>query len=244
MTDELPFEPPPLSKRARLWLVAIPVVLSEAQMLLTLSDIRLPGSPEVILIVENLLLGALALTLAVWVLKADRRAIGLTLANRRTTLRRTAVQLLILAGLTVLYSAAIITLARTGRVKIPIESSSLTEFQGVWIFIVMAVFIGPLYEELLWRGMLTSALKGSGRDWATVLGSAALFALPHWAPGMMLARLIGPFVVGLLLAWSFLRTRSILTSFAVHAAFNAGVVVKDLLMHYQPELVSRILGYK
>jgi membrane protease YdiL (CAAX protease family) len=224
--------------------VAIPILLVGSQTVFGLYGPELPGSAVLIVGIQDLGLGVLAVVLVLWLLKIDRRAIGLTLGERRTTLVRTAVQVLILAGLTLLYTGLIVVLARTNRVKIPIEPTSLTDFREAWIFVIVAGLVGPLYEEVLFRGMLTSALDWPGKRWLTVLGSAVLFALPHWAPGIHVLRLLGPLITGLLLGWSYLRTRSVLTPFAVHAMFNSGVIVKDILMQYHPGLVRRILGYE
>jgi membrane protease YdiL (CAAX protease family) len=58
------------------------------------------------------------------------------------------------------------------------------------------------------------------------------------------AQFIGLFVVGSLLAWSFLRTRSIFTPFVLHATFNLGILIKDLIILKNPAFVRRILGYE
>jgi len=202
------------------------------------------GSPAAIVGVEDLILGLLAVATTLWFLKIDRRAIGLTLGDRRATLIRTVVQLLILAGLTLLYTASIIIAARTKLLKIPVRPTSLTNFHDAWVFVLVAVIIGPLYEEVLFRGMLTAALDWPGKRWLTVLASTALFVLPHWAPGINPLILLNPLLTGLLLGWSYLRTRSVVTPFIVHAAFNSVVIAKDFLMAFEPGLVRRLLGYE
>ena len=235
--------PPSLGFHARIWLAAIPVVLLGSQTLFALYGPDLPASTITIVSVEDLVLGALAVTVVLWLLKIDRRVIGLTLGDTRTTLVRTAVQLVILAGLTVLYVAALAIAARSFHLKIPIEATSLTDFREAWIFILAAVVIGPIYEEILFRGMLIAAFDRPGKGWIAVLASTALFVLPHWGPGINPLILLNPLVTGLLLGWSYLRTRSVLTPILVHAAFNAGVIAKDFLMAFEPNLVRRVLGY-
>jgi membrane protease YdiL (CAAX protease family) len=207
-------------------------------------QIELPWSVFINFSVEILALGAIAVTWALFGLRIDPRSIGLTLGDRRRTLRGTALQLAIQGGLAVLYVASVIIVARTTHFRIPIRPTSLRDFDEVWQFALLAVLVGPLFEEILFRGMLLSALDWPGKRWASALVSTIIFAVPHWSPQGRLVPIIGAFVMGLILAWSFYRTRSIVTSFAVHAACNIGVIVKDLLMEYHPELIRRILGYE
>jgi membrane protease YdiL (CAAX protease family) len=243
-TESIPNNLPSLSLQHRAWLAGTVLIAVAVQMSVALSDFEVPGSAELNVVVQDVIIGALALAVILLVAKVDRRAIGITMVDRRTTIVRTAAQLLFLAGIAVLYAVGIVVASRAGHVMIPVRPTSLTEFQNVWIFVILAVAIGPLTEEILFRGMLLSALDRPGWRWISIPGSAAVFSLPHWAPGMNVLRLIGPFVIGLILGWSFLRTRCVLTSFLVHAAFNGGVIVKDLLMHFHPALVRRLLGYE
>jgi membrane protease YdiL (CAAX protease family) len=234
---------PPLTIRARVWLAGVPVVTLASQTIFALYGPDLPGSAEAAVCIEDLVLGTAALVVITGFLKIDRHAIGLTLGDRSATLIRTGIQLLILAGLAILYTAGRVVAARFGHLRVPVQPTSLTDWSNVWVFVLLAVLIGPLYEELLCRGMLLAAFDRAGKSWIAVVGSAALFVLPHWAPGITAAQLVSPFLIGVLLGWSYLRTRSILTSFLVHAAFNGGVIVKDALMHFHPEFVKGVLGY-
>ena len=235
--------PPPLGLRARIWLGAIPLVFLGSQTLFAIYGPELPGSPAAIVGAQDLILGGIAVALTLGVFKIDRHAIGLSLGNRRTTQLQTAIQVLILAELTVLYTGAIVLSARMGRFRIPIEPTSLTEFHDAWVFALVAVIISPLYEEVLFRGMLMAALDWPGKRWMTVLASTALFVLPHLGPGIHPGRLLNPLIAGLLLGCSYLRTRSVLTPFVLHALFNSGVIVKDFLMAYEAGFIRRVLGY-
>jgi len=118
------------------------------------------------------------------------------------------------------------------------DPHTIVEFCG------MAVLVGPIYEEFIYRGIAVSGLERPSRNWTPVLVSAVIFCIPHYVPGRGLLPFIGPFVLGLFLAWSYLRTRCVLTSFLVHAAFNCGVIFKDYLMHFHPGLIRHILGYE
>ncbi len=83
---------------------------------------------------------------------------------------------------------------------------------------VLAVGLAPIVEEYFFRGLLFRALD---REWGgtrALIGSAAYFAIYHppisWLP---------VFVLGVLNAWLFRRTRMLLPSVCAHMAYNAVV---------------------
>jgi membrane protease YdiL (CAAX protease family) len=81
---------------------------------------------------------------------------------------------------------------------------------------VAIVLVGPLAEELLYRGAGISLLRPYGVATA-VIGTAVLFGLAH---GLLLS--LGALILfGLVTAFLRVRTGSIYPSLAVHVAFNA-----------------------
>ena len=84
-----------------------------------------------------------------------------------------------------------------------------------WAFFVAAVFMAPVVEELLFRGVFFRSLAQWHPGWAAVI-TAAIFSAYHLDPVGYLAR----FEIGLLLAWLFWRTKSLGACIAGHAANN------------------------
>ena len=82
---------------------------------------------------------------------------------------------------------------------------------------LLVVLIGPLFEEILFRGWLYGGLRKKwGEAWALIV-SSLLFALIHGdAPALPAL-----FVLGLIFAWVYRRSGSLWTSFLVHAMWNA-----------------------
>lgn len=84
-----------------------------------------------------------------------------------------------------------------------------------------------LTEELLCRGALLYILiKKTGRKKAVII-SSVIFAILHWInggvwgnPTQMIIVFIFTFAMGLLLAYSFARTFSLLIPFAIHYGWN------------------------
>lgn len=75
---------------------------------------------------------------------------------------------------------------------------------------------GPFTEEVFFRGfVLAGLIPVMGALRATLL-SAAIFALAHQEVGVM----IPIFVTGIILAWLYVKTRSVWPSITAHAAQN------------------------
>jgi len=86
---------------------------------------------------------------------------------------------------------------------------------GVILFVHM-VFAAAIFEELLCRGIILSALKPYGNGFAIVV-SAFLFGIMHGN----LHQFIYTFVLGLVLGYITVQTGSILAATILHAVFNA-----------------------
>jgi membrane protease YdiL (CAAX protease family) len=88
---------------------------------------------------------------------------------------------------------------------------------GVVMFVILAVFVAPFFEEIFFRGFL---FRGFSASWGWIGGacaSAAFFGLAH----LQFDIFVPLFVLGLVLAWVYKRTGSLWTCIAFHALFNA-----------------------
>jgi membrane protease YdiL (CAAX protease family) len=102
-------------------------------------------------------------------------------------------------------------------------SGGNTAGQFLVSFAVIAL-LGPLVEELVFRGMLYQLLRRSVPLWAAVAVSAALFGLAHGY-----AVLLPPlFVFGVALALVFEYTRSLYCSISLHVLINAVALYASL----------------
>jgi glutamate-5-semialdehyde dehydrogenase len=90
---------------------------------------------------------------------------------------------------------------------------------------VLAVVIAPLTEEVIFRGLILRGMLGRLRaSWAVAL-SAVLFAVTHLNPAQAPVALL----LGLLLGWIYLRTRSLGLCMIGHAVNNAAIYAIELL---------------
>ncbi len=92
---------------------------------------------------------------------------------------------------------------------------------GIALLAVTAVIVAPFAEETFFRGFMFQGIrKRIGFAWAAII-SAALFALAH----MSVEALVPIFLLGLMLAWLYYKTKSIWPCIIVHAAYNSIAVI-------------------
>ena len=87
---------------------------------------------------------------------------------------------------------------------------------GGWA-ILSTVVAAPVLEEVLFRGLIFESFGERFGRGAGLLISALLFGLIHGVPVQM----VNAFVVGLILGYIYLRTRSLVSVIIIHAVNNA-----------------------
>jgi len=168
--------------------------------------------------------------------------------NRSAGLRGRASDLLIGPGLMLLIlpviqivgiASALVYQWTSGRPVEPIAHDTLkllvtsAASPWAWLLGVQAVVAAPIVEELIFRGLLQSAIARArlGR-WAAVVLAAGAFAAMHTS--VPIYALPGLFVLGVALGIAFERTGRIGVPIAMHAAFNAGNMAVALAMFGAP----------
>jgi membrane protease YdiL (CAAX protease family) len=123
----------------------------------------------------------------------------------------------------VLAATAIVQeIMRRAGVASPEEHPLLVVFQQKsmvdrLLVVLSAVIFAPLFEELAFRAHLQSALRrATGRPWAAVIITSALFALVHQIWWMMPPL----FLLAVGLGYVYERTRNAWATVTMHATFN------------------------
>ena len=83
-------------------------------------------------------------------------------------------------------------------------------------FGVIAIVLAPLVEEIIFRGVLYTAIKQAGHPRVALWGTSFFFALTH-ANVMSFVPLT---VLALVLVWLYEKTGNLLSCIAAHATFN------------------------
>ncbi|MDR2360857.1 MAG: CPBP family intramembrane metalloprotease [Oscillospiraceae bacterium] len=97
--------------------------------------------------------------------------------------------------------------------------------------ILAVVIIGPIAEELIFRGVILNRALSWMPKWAAITVSAALFGIIH----MNFPQGIFAFCVGMICGWSYVRFRSVLIPIAAHVAVNlASTIINQISLGIDP----------
>ncbi len=92
-------------------------------------------------------------------------------------------------------------------------------------FLVQAVLISPMIEELFFRGFLLTFLKNYTNTWLALILSAGVFAFAHANLGSVLQL----WLLGVVLGIAYENTGSILLPMGIHACWNFLTAISLLL---------------
>ncbi|MHC5056557.1 MAG: lysostaphin resistance A-like protein [Planctomycetota bacterium] len=109
-------------------------------------------------------------------------------------------------------------------------------------WLVSALLVAPIVEELVFRGVLYPALRTRTGRAAAILLSAAVFAGAHllwsWKLFVPWTQLLG----GIVFAWAYERTRSLVFPALFHLAGNLGILVLNAALAWRPAWLAWVLG--
>ena len=94
--------------------------------------------------------------------------------------------------------------------------SSLSNLQMNWLGLLALVILGPVVEEVFYRGVVTRLLLRRYRPWTAILVSGLIFAIIHLNP----AQFIPAFTSGMFYAWLYYRMRSLWPGILLHVLNN------------------------
>lgn len=137
------------------------------------------------------------------------------------------------AGLIALIIGVIFSLFN-GRIESPDLSLNKSSFAATVIFYSYACILGPVLEELLYRGMLLQSLRKYNEKFA-IFVSALIFGLMH----QNYSQFILGFLVGIPLAAVTLKSGSIVPAIIAHIFLNTTGILSLVLMEYSaPEFLA------
>ncbi len=93
------------------------------------------------------------------------------------------------------------------------------------VIVLALVVVAPIAEEFFFRGVVYNIWERERGARVALYGSAAIFAAIHAS----IFSFVPIFALGMALAWTYRRTRSLASSIALHAGFNAISAVIALL---------------
>lgn len=172
------------------------------------------------------------LVVAVWQFAIRRRGATWSDVGLRMPLREGDMFLLPLFAVIVMFLVSAIYGIVVQSLEIDILTQPSLEDQGdilgtginLYLNGLVAVIWGPFTEELFFRGFLLAGLLVVLDKSKAVIVSALVFASAH----VLLSTLVPIFLLGVILAWLFVRTRSVWPPFVAHSVWNLIVTLGAL----------------
>jgi membrane protease YdiL (CAAX protease family) len=98
---------------------------------------------------------------------------------------------------------------------------------GVVLAYAAVAVVGPLVEEMIFRGLLTAGLRRRFGPYRTAVLTAACFAVAHFIPRVMPA----VFLLGLALAFVYERIGSTVPGVLIHCLYNGIALTAAVTKH-------------
>lgn len=223
MTDPLterqavPWKPADVAFAAVFVIVGSVVIIVLTRLIWKSGDSPESVNPLVLFLLQGLFL------LAVWIIAvrvrgATWRSLGMRASQVRGGSLLIAPALLLMVAASAAYGVFVQSAGIEILIPPTLEEQEIRLGEGIYALLNALVFVvwGPFTEELFFRGFLLTVLAPMIGPFRAVLLSAALFAGVH----VSVSTFIPIFLMGLVLAWLYLRTRSLLQPYLAHAAWN------------------------
>ena len=98
--------------------------------------------------------------------------------------------------------------------------------QSYWGAVLALVVVAPFTEELLFRGIILRGFLNRYKVSEAIMVSALLFGVIH----LNIFQFLGAFFIGILFAWWFVKTRSLLPCIFGHVLNNAFIVILIIMI--------------
>ncbi len=167
---------------------------------------------EVSQLIYYVLISSIGLYILCWIRKkkSNEKSFSISFSNMY------AVPFIILGGWALLFGA-IDPLADLIPVPeiLKAEFEKLGNYTGVAAFFMM-VIAAPIFEELIYRGIILDGLLKRYSAFTAILVSSILFGLIHLNPWQFVAG----FIFGIFAGWIYYRTRNLTLTMILHAITN------------------------
>lgn len=100
------------------------------------------------------------------------------------------------------------------------------------------IVAAPLFEEVLFRGLVLGELRRVMRPWAAIFLQALIFGTAH----AVLFQTLFAFVMGIVLGIVYTKTKSIFTAALCHGAFNLSVIFTGNSLSTSGAILTAALG--
>ena len=148
---------------------------------------------------------------------------------RRTVWQHAVIAILFTFAIAELCSS-LIDLVGISRIFTSYQESAESMFQGQnpLLLIITTVILGPLTEEMVFRGLTYRRIRSYVGVRKAILFSALLFGIYH----MNIVQFLFAFVVGCLFAWLYEKSGTLLVSIGAHMLINLYAAIYNMQISY------------
>lgn len=117
--------------------------------------------------------------------------------------------------------------------QIPINENIEEAFNQLFKYPIIAVvsicIVAPIYEEVIYRGIMLKGLSKKYNDKVAIVVSALLFAIMH----MNFQQGINAFLLGIVMGYLYTKTKSLYVSIFAHFINNGvGIIISSVLIEF------------
>lgn len=109
--------------------------------------------------------------------------------------------------------------------------------QSSWLGILCIALLAPIFEEILFRGIITKSLLQEYRPGSAIVLSALIFGVVHLNP----VQVVSACIIGLLLGWMYYKTASLIPCIAIHI-INNSLSVYLTLKYPDMSTINELIG--
>jgi membrane protease YdiL (CAAX protease family) len=173
------------------------------------------------------------IAVSVWLIarrhNRGREELGLRWGNPPRTLAFGALGTLTALGMSygAFFLIYLIFYLAAGRGPVSSETERLQDLSGGYLTLVLVVVVvlAPIFEELFFRGLFYPALRRTLGPTSAVILNGVIFGIIHFQPLFMVSLIL----VGIVLAYLYEKTDSLVAPIMAHALYNAVVTLVSLL---------------
>ncbi len=154
-----------------------------------------------------------------------RKTLGLSFQNARRDARW---MVLCAAAVLAVYVAFLAVATVSGWILPAHLGRDFSSWSQAKRYALNSLLLAPLVEELVYRGIVVSALRERLPRWAVLLASGAIFYLLHLSYGLDW-RLFHFAIAGMILAWAYLATGKLWVPVTLHFLGNLMMGADDLI---------------
>ena len=150
---------------------------------------------------------------------------------KRQPFNKKALPYIVCLGVCVIYSVNLIIFLAITFIPMPKEwidmlnsNSEMILSSSAFMQILTVGIVGPIAEELLFRGLMLGSLSKHCNKWLAIVATSLVFGLVHGHP----IAIIYASCLGILMGWLYCKTESLLAPIIFHMIYNLFSVLSPI----------------